>query len=188
MTSVRDHGLGIAPEKLPQMFELFAQGGRSLARSKGGLGIGLTIVKKLVEVHGGRVEATSDGHGKGSEFTVRLSGAATPAGAGFQKRDPAAGATRCTRVLIVDDNEDTARGMARLLEFLGHNVRITQSGREAVETARDRRPVFVLLDIGLPGMDGYQVAARLRQEECGKDAVIIAVPGYGQDADRRRSR
>ena len=141
------------------MFELFAQGDRSLARSEGGLGIGLTVVKKLVEMHGGSVAATSEGPGKGSEFTVRLPRAARPAGHGDRAAWPAAGASRkSARILVVDDNVDTARGMARLLKLLGHEVAVAHSGPEGIEAAREHRPEFVLLDIGLPGMDGYEVA------------------------------
>ena len=186
--SVRDRGIGIPPEKLTQMFELFAQGDRSLARSEGGLGIGLTVVKKLVEMHGGTVEATSQGPGKGSEFTVRLPRAARPAAPAPAKAAPTGGEAKPSRILVVDDNVDTARGMARLLKLLGHEVAVAHDGPEGIEAARRHRPDFVLLDIGLPGMDGYEVASRLRREECGKDAVIIAISGYGREEDRRRSK
>jgi CheY-like chemotaxis protein/anti-sigma regulatory factor (Ser/Thr protein kinase) len=185
--SVKDRGMGIPPEKIPQMFELFAQGDRTLARSEGGLGIGLTVVKKLVEMHGGSVTATSEGGGRGSEFTVRLPMAARPAGRRAKDATPASDRGKSARILVVDDNVDTARGMARLLELLGHEVAIAHSGPEGIDMAREHRPDFVLLDIGLPGMDGYEVASRLRREECCKDTVIIAVSGYGQDEDRRRS-
>ncbi len=186
--AVRDTGVGIAPEKLPEMFELFAQGDRSLARSEGGLGIGLTVVKKLVELHGGTVTALSEGPGKGSEFIVRLPEAARPDPKRPRVARPEPAERRPARVLVVDDNVDTARGMARLLRLIGHDVRAAHTGPEAIEIARDFRPEFVLLDIGLPGMDGYRVASTLRGEEFGRDAVIVAVSGYGQDEDRRRSR
>ena len=184
---VKDTGVGIAPEKLPEMFELFAQGDRSLARSEGGLGIGLTVVKKLVELHGGRIVAKSEGPGQGSKFVVRLPSAERPdrPRPRLDRPDPAGRAS--ARVLVVDDNVDTARGMARLLKLIGHEVRSAHSGPEAIEAARSFRPEFVLLDIGLPGMDGYRVASTLRGEEFAKDAVIVAVSGYGQDEDRRRS-
>jgi CheY-like chemotaxis protein len=182
---VRDNGIGIPPEKLPEMFQLFAQGERSIARSEGGLGIGLTIVQKLAEMHGGSVTAASDGPGRGSEFTVRLPLAKRTAP---PKPEPVfAVADKGLRILIVDDNVDTANGMARLLKLLGNDVRVAHDGFSAIEAARVLRPEFILLDIGLPGMDGYQVASKLRDEECSQDSIIIAVSGYGQDEDRRRT-
>jgi signal transduction histidine kinase len=186
--SVRDNGMGILPEKLPEMFRLFAQGDRSLARSEGGLGIGLTIVQKLAEMHGGSVEARSEGPGMGSEFIVRLPlarprGELAPEAQGG--RLPARGGSR---ILVVDDNADTALGMVRLLKLLGNDVIAVHDGPAAIEMARTFRPHFILLDIGLPGMDGYRVASALREDDGSRDAVIIAVSGYGQDEDRRRSR
>ncbi|WP_435011153.1 ATP-binding protein [Tundrisphaera lichenicola] len=186
--AVRDNGVGIPPEKLPQMFELFAQGDRSLARSEGGLGIGLTVVKKLVEMHGGSITAASNGLGKGSEFTIRLPAAKRPVVTRQEAASAEEGKTKKARILVVDDNVDTARGMARLLKLLGHDVAVAHCGHEAIEVAREYRPEFVLLDIGLPGMDGYEVASRMRQEERCRHAVIVAVSGYGQDEDRRRSK
>ena len=186
--SVSDRGLGIPPESLPQMFELFAQGDRSLARSEGGLGIGLTVAKKLVEMHGGSITATSDGPGKGSEFTVRLPRTKKPDRPSEAAMGRIAASSKPARILVIDDNVDTARVMAKLLKLLGHEVKISHDGPEGIETARDFRPSFVLLDIGLPGMDGYEVAAQLRREVCCKESVIIAVSGYGQDEDRRRSK
>jgi PAS domain S-box-containing protein len=185
---VRDNGVGISPELLPRMFELFAQADRSLARSEGGLGIGLTLVRSLAELHGGTVTATSGGPGKGSEFVVRLPAAQrqTPAAPGL-KGGPADSLTRRFRVLVVDDNVDTAAGMAKLLKLSGHDVRIAHSGEEALKAAHEHRPEVLLLDIGLPGMDGYELASRLRQEECGRDAVLIAVSGYGEEQARHRS-
>jgi PAS domain S-box-containing protein len=186
--SVKDRGVGIPPEKLPEMFELFAQGDRSLARSEGGLGIGLTIVKKLVEMHGGTISATSEGLGKGSEFIIRLPASSRPS-----ELRPLASATELqaskkARILVVDDNVDTARGMARLLKLLGHEVATAHSGQEAIEVARAHQQDFILLDIGLPGMSGYEVASQLRKEECCREAVIVAISGYGQEEDRRRSK
>ncbi|QDV33715.1 hybrid sensor histidine kinase/response regulator [Tautonia plasticadhaerens] len=186
--SVGDQGVGIPTGQLAQIFELFVQGDRSLARSEGGLGIGLTVVKKLVELHGGTVAATSQGLGRGSEFTVRLPRVPRPVAPAPANFAPTAVEARSSRILVVDDNVDTARGMACLLELLGHEVAVAHDGPEGIETARRHRPDFVLLDIGLPGMDGYEVATRLRHEECCRDAVIIAVTGYGQDEDRRRSK
>ncbi len=186
---VKDNGIGILPEMLPEMFKLFTQGDRALARSEGGLGLGLTIVQKLAEMHGGSVEAMSDGPGKGSEFLVRLPLARRTEDAESQaspNRGPLT-ASR-SRILVVDDSVDTARGMVQLLELLGNEAMSVHDGRAVLEAARDFRPDFVLLDIGLPGMDGYEVAAALRDDETLKNAVVIAVSGYGQDEDRRRSR
>ncbi len=193
---VRDNGAGIPPEKLPQMFELFAQGDRTLARSEGGLGIGLTLVRSLAEMHGGRAEAYSEGIGRGSEFVVRL-----PASALAAPPDAPVAATRPTaktssapvsitarRVLVVDDNVDSARGTSLILQRNGHDVRLAYDGPAAVAAAQEHRPEFVLLDIGLPGMDGYEVARRLRQDENLRGLKLIAVSGYGQESDRRRSQ
>jgi len=192
---VQDSGIGIPAELLPRVFELFSQGDRTLARSEGGLGVGLTLVKRLVELHGGSVAALSEGPGKGSEFVVRLPAAPpereAPGPKAAAKTEPtraAKGRGRGARVLIVDDNVDLARGIGRLLKVLGHESRLAHDGPSALVAAREFRPAFVLLDIGLPGMDGYQVAARLRQDDDLRGAVIIAVTGYGQDDDLRRSR
>lgn len=186
---VRDNGVGIPPELLPRIFELFAQGNRSLARSEGGLGIGLTLVRSLAELHGGTVTATSGGTGTGSEFVVRLPAApglapaaAVPAGG------PADSPVRRLRVLVVEDRVDTANGMAELLKLAGDDARIAHSGEEAIIAAREHRPEVMLLDIGLPGMDGYELASRLRQEECGRDAVLIALTGYGDEQALQRSK
>ena len=186
--TARDQGEGIPPEKLAGMFELFAQGDRSIARSEGGLGIGLTIVKNLVELHGGSVDARSDGIGKGSEFTIRLPRATKPAVSRVKESAPEEPVSRRARILVVDDNIDTARGMVRLLKLIGHDVATAHDGHAAFELAREFGPEVILLDIGLPGMDGYEVASRLRRDPCCKDAVIVAISGYGQDEDRRRSK
>ena len=186
--TVKDTGVGIPPDKLPEMFELFAQGDRTLARSEGGLGIGLTVVKKLIQMHGGTITASSEGIDKGSEFSVLLPAAKRPAAFQTPVTEPAASARSAARILVVDDNLDTARGMARLLNLLGHDVKAAHDGSEAIDVARAHGPEFVLLDIGLPGMDGYEVAAQLRQDGCCRGAVFIAISGYGQDEDRRRSK
>ncbi|MHC5539105.1 hybrid sensor histidine kinase/response regulator, partial [Singulisphaera rosea] len=186
--SVKDRGVGIPPEKLPEMFELFAQGDRSLARSEGGLGIGLTVVRKLVELHGGSIVASSEGVGRGSEFLIRLPLTKTTASMRSTPGGQAEHPVKKLRILIVDDSVDTARGMARLLKLLGHEIETAHNGMEGIEAAREQRPNFIMLDIGLPGMSGYEVASQLRREACCKDAVIIAVSGYGQDEDRRRSK
>jgi PAS domain S-box-containing protein len=186
---VRDNGVGIPPELLPRMFELFAQGDRSLARSEGGLGIGLTLVRSLAELHGGTVTATSDGPDKGSEFVVRLPAARGPApDAAVPAGGPADPPVRRLRVLVVEDRVDTANGMAELLKLSGDDAWVAHSGEEGLVAAHEHRPEVILLDIGLPGMDGYELASRLRQEECGRDAVLIALTGYGDELALRRSK
>jgi CheY-like chemotaxis protein len=170
------------------MFELFAQGDRSLARSEGGLGIGLTVAKKLVELHGGRIVAKSEGIDKGSEFSVFLPAAQRPAEVKTAAKSPVAPGNSPTRILVVDDNVDMAKGMARLLTLVGHDVKVAYDGPTAIEAARAHEPDFILLDIGLPGMDGYEVATMLRHESCCRGATFIAVSGYGQDEDLRRSK
>lgn len=186
---VRDNGLGIAPELLPRVFDLFTQGDRSAARSEGGLGIGLTLAKQLAEMHGGQLFAASAGLGQGSEFTLRL-----PAAKGATAPQPPTKqslprlARQSSRILVVDDNVDTANGMAKLLSLLGHDVKTAHNGETAIEVAREQRPEVILLDIGLPRLDGYQVVRQLRQEPYCKTALIIAVSGYGQEEDRRKSQ
>jgi PAS domain S-box-containing protein len=186
--AVRDNGIGIHPDSLPTMFELFAQGERSIARSDGGLGIGLTIVRKLVEMHGGSVSGQSEGQNKGSVFTVRLPAADEHSVGKAAAPVAPARRQRCSRILIVDDNADTLRGMAKLLKLLGHEVATAHDGPSGLEAARNFRPNVVLLDIGLPGMNGYEIAPLLRREEYGDKLRIIAISGYGQEEDRRRSR
>jgi PAS domain S-box-containing protein len=183
---VRDNGVGIAPEILPTVFDLFTQADRSLARSEGGLGIGLTVVRTLTEMHGGRVSALSEGLGKGSEFVVRLP---LVEGEGPASVDAASTSEKSSlgRVLVVDDSVDTATGLEMLLKLVGHDTRIAHSGAEAIATARTFRPDVVLLDIGLPGMDGFQVCAAMRREEGVKDAYLVAISGYGDEDARRRS-
>jgi CheY-like chemotaxis protein len=169
------------------MFQLFMQGDRSLARSEGGLGIGLTVVQKLAEIHGGSVVARSEGVDRGSEFVVSLPLARRPSEAATEARPGERPAVRGSRILVVDDSVDTAQGMVRLLKLLGNEAIAVHDGRAAVDAACTFRPDFVLLDIGLPGMDGYRVASALRRDVRSKDAVLIAVTGYGQDEDRRRA-
>jgi PAS domain S-box-containing protein len=185
---VRDTGVGIAPDLLPHVFELFVQGERSLARSQGGLGIGLTLVKRLTEMHGGTVTAHSQGAGAGSEFLVRLpiSPESPNEGDGKPVCGPtAAGGSR--RILVVDDNVDAARSLALLLRLWGHTVRTAYDGPSALAAAAADPPEVVLLDIGMPGMDGYEVARRLRAQAELRSALLVAVTGYGQDEDRRRA-
>jgi PAS domain S-box-containing protein len=189
VVQVRDTGLGIPPELLPRVFELFVQGDRSMARSEGGLGIGLTLVQKLTEMHGGTVTATSEGAGLGSEFTLRFPAIqSTPAPKAHPHKELPRVARQSSRVLVVDDNLDTASGLAKLFKLLGHDVAIAHDGVSAVELARTHKPEVILLDIGLPKMNGYEVVRQLRQEPCCKTALIIAISGYGQEEDQRKSR
>jgi signal transduction histidine kinase len=189
--SVTDDGVGIAPEVLPAVFELFAQADRSLERSQGGLGIGLSLVKGLVEMHGGSVQAQSAGLGKGSRFTIRLPRerlASPPVGP--QRAPQAADANGVLiprRVLVVEDNIDAAESMVMLLRGYGHDVAVVNDGREAVQAALAYRPDVILLDIGLPGIDGFTLAKTLRARPETSAARLIAVSGYGQEKDRARS-
>ncbi|HEV3445035.1 MAG TPA: ATP-binding protein [Gemmataceae bacterium] len=186
---VRDAGIGIDAQLLPRIFEVFIQGDRSLERAPGGLGVGLTLVRKLVEMHDGTVTAASPGAGAGSEFTVRLP-ALTPS-AGQQDR-PAQGSLRAApsrrRILVVDDNVDAAESSAVLLRFIGHEVKVAHDGPSALAAARAFHPEIILLDIGLPGMNGYDVARALRAQPEFQTTVLAAVTGYGQQEDVRRSR
>ena len=186
---IRDTGVGIVPDSLPHIFELFTQAPRSLDRSQGGLGVGLAVVRKLVEMHGGTVEAQSAGPGKGSEFIVRLPVLSSPTGRSqipSKKGDEQSGSG--WRVLVVDDNVDSADSIAMLLQVSGHEVRVAYSGQDALDMAAKYQPDIVLLDIGLPVMDGYEVARRLRKHPDLKEVKLIAVTGYGQESDRLQSR
>jgi signal transduction histidine kinase len=185
LVSVRDNGIGIAPSLLGQVFDMFMQVDRSTRRSQGGLGIGLTLVKSLVAMHGGSVEARSDGPGLGSEFVVRL-----PL---LQESSlPATAARRVEplpqrRILIVDDSRDGCESLAMLLRVLGAQVALAHSGRDALHSVDTTRPDVVLLDIGMPGMDGYEVARRIRANPANRNIRLIALTGWGQDEDRQRS-
>ncbi len=188
---VRDSGIGIAPELLPRVFELFTQADQTLSRSRGGLGIGLTLVRSLVELHDGRVTAQSAGLGEGSEFQVRLPLAAqsmSGAAAHIEGVLPANERLPCRRILVVDDNRSNAQSLELLLRALGQEVYTAYDGPEALELARKYRPEVVLLDIGLPLMDGYEVARRCRKDPNLKILTVVAMTGYGQDSDRQRSQ
>ena len=188
LITVRDPGEGIPPELLPRIFDLFVQGDHALARSQGGLGIGLTLVKRLVEMHEGTVEARSEGKGKGSEFSIRLPALVeTTARRGAQPGAVLAGGPS-RRVLVVDDNLDAADSIGKLLKLFGHEVRCVYDGLAALAAVKDYRPEVVVLDIGLPEMDGYEVAKRMRSMPQLQNTRIVAVTGYGQEEDRRRSR
>jgi PAS domain S-box-containing protein len=183
---VRDTGMGIPPDILPRLFEPFTQSERTLARAEGGLGIGLTLVRRLTEMHGGSVEASSAGPGKGSEFVVRLPLSAAPAApAPAPPAMPEAGSPR--RIMVVDDNRDSARTLTRLLEVLGHDVRVAHDGVQAIDQAELFRPEVILLDIGLPEMDGLQVTRTLRSRPEFDRTVLVAVTGYGTSEDRQAS-
>jgi PAS domain S-box-containing protein len=188
--TVRDNGIGMAHDLVPRVFDLFTQGERSLDRAEGGLGIGLTLVRKLAEMHGGTVHASSAGPGQGSEFVVQLPALprVTLEGEPSAEPAPAESGRNGRRVLVVDDNADAAETMATLLQIWGHDVHVASDGPTALAQAEVHRPDVVLLDIGLPGMSGFEVARRVREIPRMADAVLIAMTGYGQDEDRRRSR
>jgi PAS domain S-box-containing protein len=184
---VRDTGVGIAPDFLPQLFDLFTQAERSSDRAEGGLGVGLAVVQRVAEIHGGKAEAHSAGLGQGSEFVVRLP-IATPLTGQPARSVPSGGPfLQPLRVLVVDDNKDTADSAAMLLRGAGHDVRVTYSGPAALEAAQAHKPDAVLLDLGLPEIDGYEVARRLRRNPHLKKVLLVALSGYGQEADRQRS-
>jgi PAS domain S-box-containing protein len=186
--AVRDTGIGMEPQMLARVFEAFAQADRTLTRSRGGLGLGLTLVKGLVELHGGLVEAASDGPGKGAEFVIRLPREAGP-GPSSSAGTPARRAAQTQRILVVEDCADAAHSMQILLEALGHEVAVALSGAAGLAQARTFRPQVVLCDIGLPGgMDGYGLARALRREEGLAPLYLIALTGYGADEDVRRAR
>ncbi|TDU81327.1 phospho-acceptor domain-containing protein [Prosthecobacter fusiformis] len=187
VVTIKDNGMGIEPKRLPEMFQLFTQGERSIARSEGGLGIGLTIVQKLTEMHGGKVEAHSEGPGLGSSFTVYLPAAVAQVSSDQNIGAGPADKGKSLRVLVVDDNVDSAVGLSKLLKRVGHEVSVAYDGPEALEKARGQVPQAVVLDIGLPSMDGYEVARLLRQEFAESQPLLIAVTGYGQEEDRQRA-
>ena len=185
---VADNGEGIAEGFLSTVFELFSQGDRSLERAGGGLGIGLSLVKGLVELHGGTVLAQSAGAGKGSRFTIELPLAKLEIVVPAPRVAEAIGGNSVRRVLVVEDNIDSADAMAILLRALGHEVAVVNDGREAVALARDFRPDIILLDIGLPGIDGFELARHFRDFAETRAAKVIAVTGYGLASDRARTK
>jgi CheY-like chemotaxis protein/two-component sensor histidine kinase len=185
---VRDNGIGLAPDQLEAIFELFVQVDNSLARSQGGLGLGLTLVRRLVQMHGGRVEAHSGGLGQGSEFIVELPLMPPIKNEMNTTTDQAIGETTAYRVLVVDDNRDAATTLAMLLTIKKYDVHTRYSGAEALTAVADLQPTVVLLDIGMPGMDGYETARQIRQLPQGQHVVLIALTGYGQEEDKQRSQ
>jgi CheY-like chemotaxis protein len=183
---VKDDGIGIPPEMMPDVFNLFAQVDRTLQRSQGGLGIGLNIVKRLVELHGGSVEGFSKGRGEGTEFVVRLP-LVQEASAGGQVTATDEGGVVPARLLVVDDNEDVARSLVMVLQRMGCDVRSALNATDALREGRDFRPELVLMDIGMPIVDGYELCRQARAEEWGRAAMIVAVTGWGQEEDKRRA-
>ncbi|MEZ0230688.1 MAG: ATP-binding protein, partial [Planctomycetota bacterium] len=184
---IRDNGIGIPKTLMPRLFELFTQADTSLDRSQGGLGIGLTLVRGLVELHGGTIQARSDGPGQGAEFIVRLPLAPAPVAVEPEKTADRLRTPAPCRILIVDDNHDAADSLSELLTESGHEVASAYDGAKALELAKKFLPDVVLLDIGLPGLDGYSVARELRRRHA--DAfILVALTGYGQEEDRRRAR
>jgi len=188
VVSVADNGIGIAPELLPRMFEMFSQATSALERSEGGLGIGLALARGLVLLHQGVIEARSAGVGRGSEFVVTLplarpTEAPTPPPAGRPEA-----ATKKLRVLVVDDNRDSADSLAMLLEISGHEVRTVHSGRDALAAAAAFAPDVALLDIGMPDLNGYEVARQMRAVAHGDRIVLVAVTGWGQEEDKRQAK
>jgi PAS domain S-box-containing protein len=188
LVSVSDNGIGIPADMLPRVFTMFFQSQAALARAEGGLGVGLSLVRGLVRLHGGSVEARSDGSGRGSEFLIRL-----PLGAGAQNMVDAGtepeqiSVDAGLKILVVDDNRDAADTCAMLLEASGHHVQTAYTARQALELARTFRPHALLLDIGLPDMDGYQLAQQVRSNPWGRGVVLVAVTGWGQEQDRQRA-
>jgi CheY-like chemotaxis protein len=189
VVSVKDTGIGIAAEQLPHIFGLFAQVDHSMEKSQGGLGIGLTLVQRLVEMHGGSVEVRSEGLGEGAEFVVRLPVVMEEVQPERQDgNDRPVTPKLSRRILIVDDNRDGADSLAAMLRLLGNDTRTAYDGLEGVRVAGEYRPDVVLLDIGLPRLNGCEACRRIREQLWGKKIVLIAVTGWGQEDDRRRSQ
>src|SRR5581483_1108661 len=203
---IRDNGIGIRPELLPHVFELFTQIDRQDGRAQGGLGIGLALVQRLVQMHQGEVTAVSEGPGKGSEFVIRLprlltekepvgqphvipvSSSAAEVAAVVAPLAGASAARLARRILIADDNNDALESLATLLQLSGHEVFTATNGGTALQSAERHRPEVALLDIGMPMLDGYEVAKRIRAQPWGQRITLVALTGWGQDSDRRRSR
>jgi CheY-like chemotaxis protein len=184
---VSDDGVGIPAELLPRIFDRFVQGAQALQRASGGLGLGLAIARNLVELHGGTITAESDGVGRGARLTVTLPVAESATAAPAAADAPVAAAAKPTRVLVVDDNDDAAQSLALVLRLEGHTVRTAPDGEEALRQLDEFVPEAAILDIGLPRMNGYQLAAALRADSRTRSIVLIALTGYGRGPDRRRA-
>ncbi len=189
VVSVKDTGIGISADMLPKVFEMFIQGDRSLEKSQGGLGVGLSIVKQLVEMHGGRVEARSEGPGRGSEFIIRLPAVAAPLNQQPQVNKGRQLVEKQTRhrILVVDDNVDAAKTMSMMLKIMGNEIRTAHDGLQGIERAEEFRPDMILLDIGMPKLNGYETCRRIREQPWGGRIFIVALTGWGQEEDKRRS-
>jgi CheY-like chemotaxis protein len=190
VVTVRDTGVGIPAPMLPRVFEMFTQVDRSLERTQGGLGIGLSLVKGLVEMHGGGVEVRSAGPGTGSEFVVILPVVLSQAGqqrGDEAERTPTAPTVR-RRILVADDNRDSAYSLALLLKIMGNDTQTAHDGLEVLEVAASFRPEVILLDIGMPKLNGYETARRIRQQPWGRDVLLVAQTGWGQEDDKRLSK
>ena len=187
VVKVRDTGLGIPPEALPRIFEMFSQVDRNMERSQGGLGIGLTLVRRLIEMHGGSVEAHSEGSGRGTEFRVVLP-LASQQSVESKLTPKVEISTSKRRILIVDDNQDAARSLGMILKIMGNETHIAHDGLAAVSAAEQFRPEIILLDIGLPKLNGYEACRQIRAQQWASGMIIVALTGWGQEDDRRRSR
>jgi len=185
---VKDDGIGVAKEQQDRIFDIFAQAESGLGRTHGGLGVGLTLAKRLIELHGGSIRVHSEGPGKGSEFVIRL-----PMAMGELARSvrPDRGATSHPaplRILVVDDNRDAADSLGMLMRMMGNDVRIVYDGQTALDAAREFKPAAILLDIGLPIVNGYEVAREVRRRPWGESMLLIATTGWSQPNDMERSR
>ncbi|MES2626131.1 MAG: response regulator [Pseudomonadota bacterium] len=190
VVSLKDTGVGIAPDKLPKIFEMFTQEDHSLEKAQGGLGIGLTLVKKLVEMHGGSVEAKSDGHGRGSEFVVKLP-VVLSVNPDFKpplEQDKPVRSASEYRILVADDNKDAADSLAMIFMINGSEVRTVNNGLQAVAMAETFQPDVILMDIGMPKLNGYDACRRIREQPWSEKTFLIALTGWGQDADKRRAK
>jgi CheY-like chemotaxis protein len=190
--SVRDTGIGIAPPELPRIFDMFVQLGDQRSRAAGGLGIGLSLARSIIEMHGGTIEATSQGPGRGTEFIVRVPAVEPDEETVVDDADRGADAqskrrVRRRRILVVDDNDDALESVASLLRLAGHEVLTAGSGRQALEKAQSNRPEIILLDIGMPEMDGYEVVRRIRSQPWGQHIFIVALTGWGQKKDKQHA-
>ncbi|MPZ43207.1 MAG: response regulator [Betaproteobacteria bacterium] len=184
---ISDSGIGIDPEQLPNLFQMFSQARPALARSEGGLGIGLSLARSLVEMHGGTITAHSAGLGKGSELSVRLPVVHAPSATAHAPEPSRPDSVAMRRVLVVDDVQDSVQSLAALLRLDGNEVEMAADGIEALEKTRNFRPDLIILDLGLPRMNGYDVCRTIRQQDWGKDIFIVALTGWGQDSDRART-